>query len=235
MVDNMSLTQEQFDQLPDFVKTDYTQDGDVFVHVGVKKLKGTLDGLDAKNKEYETRLKTIESESAKKQADAEQAALEKLKADGKFDEIMKDAERRIGETTKQYEERIAKMQNAIKTEKRNSVVSDLASELATEAGSKAFKMLIASRIDVDPETGKITFLNDDGSASSLDFAGFKSEIQKDKTYTALLKATVSTNGGGLLNGNSGGSANASTTNTLAQEAKKKGDLTGFLKSHLSKG
>jgi hypothetical protein len=127
------------------------------------------------------------------------------------------------------------MQNAIKTEKRNSVVSDLASELATDAGSKAFKMLIASRIDVDPETGKITFLNDDGSASSLDFAGFKSEIQKDKTYTALLKATVSTNGGGLLNGNSGGSANASTTNTLAQEAKKKGDLTGFLKSHLSKG
>lgn len=221
----MQLTTEQYEQLPDFIKSEYVQDGDTYVHGGVKKLKGSLDALDGKLKETSTKLSAYEQKQQELQAEAERKALEKLKADGKVDEILADAERRIGETQKQYEERINRMANAIKTEKRNAIVSDLASELATDTGSTAFKKLIASRIDVDPETGKVTFLNDDGSASSLDMAGFKAELLKDSTYSALLKANIATTGGGFVNG---GSNNGRTMSNKANLAGNKADRLGAI-------
>ena len=203
------LTQEQFEQLPDFVKGDYEQDGDVYKHAGFLKVKRTANELDAKLKETSGRLSEYEQKQSERQAEAERKALEKLKAEGKVDEILADAERRIGETTKQFNERIDRMANQIKTEKRSAVVSDLA-ELATDKGRAAFKKLIASRIDVDAETGKVTYLNDDGSASSLDLAGFKAELLKDDSLSPLLKGDVVTTGGGNAQGSTGGSASVKT-------------------------
>lgn len=193
------LTAEQFEQVPDFLKADYVQDGEVYRHASdlkVGKLKSSLDGLDAKLREFE------KGEQAKIEA-AQAAALEKLKKEGKVDEILADAERRIGETTKQFSERIERMTNQIKTEKRSALVADLAAELATDKGSRAFKALVQSRIDVDAETGKVTFLNDDGSASSLDLNGFKAELIKDDSLSPLLKADLVTQGGGKVNGSNG--------------------------------
>ena len=129
------------------------------------------------------------------------------------DEILADAERRIGETQKQYDERLQRLSNQIKTEKRTAIVADLASELATDKGSAAFKRLVASRIDVDAETGKVTFLNDDGSASSLDMAGFKAELMKDASFEPLLKGGVVTFGAGNANGSTG-TGSASTVGNL---------------------
>lgn len=205
----MPLTQEQFESLPDFVKGDYVQHEGAYVpsaELKVSSLKKSLDGLDGK-------LKAFEQQEALKLQEAEKAALEKLKKEGKVDEILADAERRIGETQKQYEERLNRLVGQIKTEKRTSVVAELASELATETGSKAFKRLVASRIDVDPETGKVTFLNDDGSASSLDLAGFKAELLKDDSFAPLLKGNVTTTGGGKANGSTG-AGSASTVGNL---------------------
>lgn len=199
------LNAEQFEQLPDFLKEDYQQDGEVYRHVDsfkVTKLKSSLDGLDSKLKETSGKLSEYEQKQAERQAEAEKKALEKLKSEGKVDEILADAERRIGETTKQFQERIERMANQIKTEKRSAVVSDL-SEMATDQGRSAFKKLIASRIDVDAETGKVTYLNDDGSASSLDLAGFKAELMKDDSLSPLLKSDVVTTGGGNVNGSNG--------------------------------
>lgn len=202
------LTQEQFEALPDFVKQDYQQDGEVYRHNAefkAAKLKSSLDGLDSKLKETSGKLSEYEQKQAERQAEAERKALEKLKAEGKVDEILADAERRIGETTKQFNERIERMANQIKTEKRSAIVSEL-SEMATDKGRAAFKKLIASRIDVDAETGKVTVLNDDGSASSLDIAGLKADILKDESLGPLLKGDVVTSGGGNAKGSTGGSA-----------------------------
>lgn len=218
------LTAEQFEQVPDFLKADYVQEGEVYRHASdlkVGKLKSSLDGLDAKLREFE------KGEQAKIEA-AQAAALEKLKKEGKVDEIVADIERRNGETVKQFQERIERMTNQIKTEKRSALVSDLAAELATEKGSRAFKALVQSRIDVDAETGKVTFLNDDGSASSLDLNGFKAELMKDDSLSPLLKADLVTQGGGNANGNAGGSASVKTMKRSQFEAldpKSKMDFT----------
>lgn len=199
----MALTKDQFEQLPEFVRQDYAEHEGAFVPVAelkVSKLKSSLDGMDAK-------LKDFERKEAEKLAEAQSRALEQLKKEGKVDEILADADRRLNESQKQWQDRVERMSNQIKTEKRSAIVADLAAEVATEKGSAAFKRLVANMIDVDAETGKVTFLNADGSASALDLRGFKAELEKDDVFAPLLKANVATQGAGLANGsNHSGSA-----------------------------
>jgi len=197
------LTKEEYEGLPEKARGAFTQEGDLFVPAKDAKLKQTLNELDSKYKEASSKLSEYEQSQAQRQAEAERKALEKLKAEGKTDEIIADIERRNGETVKQFQERIERMTNQIKTEKRSALVSDLAAELATDKGSRAFKALVQSRIDVDAETGKVTILNDDGSASSLDLNGFKAELMKDDSLSPLLKADLVTQGGGNVKGSNG--------------------------------
>lgn len=223
------LTKDEYEQLPEKARAAFTQEGDQFVPAKDAKLKQTLNDLDNKYRETSAKLTEYESKQQQQQADAERKALEKLKAEGKVDEILADAERRLGESKSQYEARIERMTNQIKTEKRSALVADLAGEMATDLGSKAFKALIASRIDVDAETGKVTYLNADGSASALDLAGFKAELLKDDSLSPLLKGNITTLGGGFANGSVGGRATASTGNFGGTREERKAAIAAKFK------
>jgi hypothetical protein len=215
---------------------------DQFVEVEIDGKKGYQDkdslalkqlafNVKEENKTVKSRLSEFEKQQAEKLAEAERKALEKLKAEGKTDEIIADLERRHGETAKQAQERIDRLMGSIKTEKRTAIVADLASELATDSGSKAFKRLVADRIDVDPETGKVTFLNDDGGASSLDLAGFKAELLKDDSFAPLLKAGVVTKGGGNAQGSTGqGGANKPKATRGQFDTMNPAEKMSFIKS-----
>jgi hypothetical protein len=211
------LTVEQFGQLPDFVKDDYEKSGEVYrpkAEGKVATLKASLDALDVKHKTTDAQLREILAKSEDDRTKAEQAAFERLKKEGKVDELIADYERRMGETKKQYEDRIEKMTAAAKNDKRSAIVSELVSELATEKGKKAFARLVEGRIDYDPETGKTIFLNEDGSASSLDLAGFKAEIEKSDLFESLVKAQV----------NRGGDARGSNDRGGASKTMKRSDF-----------
>lgn len=223
------LTKEEFESLPEKARAAFVQEGEQFVPAKDAKLKQTLNELDNKYRETSAKLTEYESKQQQQQAEAERKALEKLKAEGKVDEILADAERRLGESQKAYEARIERMTNQIKTEKRSALVADLAGEMATDLGSKAFKALIASRIDVDAETGKVTYLNADGSASALDLAGFKAELLKDDSLSPLLKGNITTFGGGLANGSVGGRATASTGNFGGTREERKAAIAAKFK------
>jgi hypothetical protein len=215
---------------------------DQFVEVEIDGKKGYQDkdslalkqlafNVKEENKTVKSRLSEFEKQQAEKLAEAERKALEKLKAEGKTDEIIADLERRHGETAKQAQERIDRLMGSIKTEKRSALVADLASELATDSGSKAFKRLVADRIDIDPETGKVTFLNDDGGASSLDLAGFKAELLKDDSFAPLLKAGVVTKGGGNAQGSTGQGGASKPKATRSQfESMNPAEKMSFIKS-----
>lgn len=215
---------------------------DQFVEVEVDGKKGYQDkdslalkqlafNVKEENKAVKGRLSEFEKQQAEKLADAERKAFEKLKAEGKTDEIVADLERRNGETVKQFQDRIDRLTNSIKTEKRTALVADLAADLATDSGSKAFKRLVADRIDVDPETGKVTFLNDDGGASSLDLAGFKAELLKDDSLAPLLKAGIVTKGGGNAQGSTGqGGANKPKATRNQFDGMNPSERMSFIKS-----
>jgi hypothetical protein len=204
------LTVEQFGQLPDFAKGDYEKNGEVYRPVAEGKLsalKGSMNELDGKFKATESRLNEILSKHEDDRTRAEQSALERLKKEGKVDEILADYERRSNETKAQYEARIEKLSNSIKTDKRNLVLNDLASDLNIfEDSRKLFSKLVQDRIDVDPDSGKITYLDENGGATSLDKSGFLAEIVKDPAFDRMRKAEANQGGGANGSGNGGGAS-----------------------------
>ena len=212
------LTAEQFGQLPDFVKGDYEKAGDVYRPVAEGKLgalKGSLNDLDAKYRATDSQLKEILAKHEEDRTKAEQAALERLKKEGKVDEILADYERRANESKAQYEARIEKMANSIKAKERSIIVGDIAKELKIlDKSEKLFSKLVQDRIDVDPETGKITFLDEDGGATSLDKAGFIAELAKDEGFDTMRQAKIAS--GGVANGNNGNGGGASKILTRKQ-------------------
>jgi hypothetical protein len=228
------LNAEQFGQLPEFLKGDYEQSGEVYRHRSegkVSALKASLDSVDQKAKTYEQKLREIEAKSEEDRTKAEQAALDKLKKEGKVDEILADAERRHGETQKQYEARIEKLSNQIKTDQRNLDINSIAEKLKIFDDSKPlFAKLIKDRIEVDPETGKKTYLDENGGATSMTQDELIASLEKDPAYNRMRQANV--NSGGNANGNNGSNSGGAQQNPAAEAAKKKGDLAAFINASI---
>lgn len=211
----MALTQEQFETLPDFVKSDYVQHEGAYVQqaeLKVKGLKSSLDNLDSKLKEIEAG-KAAEIEAARVKG------LEEAKTKGD-----------VAEVEKRYQEQMADAVKRAREDERNSVTKELsqkqadtkASGIADTIGAnlavdkdaaEVIAELIKQRVKVDPETGKEYFLDASGSALSVNRSGFEAMLTKEGKFKHLVKAAIATNGAGGANGsNSGGSASSGKGN-----------------------
>lgn len=196
------LSKEQFEELPEFVKSQYVPDDDGFSHKGMLKVKQTANDLDGKLKELNTKLETFEDAKKQEIEKARAEALEQARSKGdvkaieeRYQQQMEDLAKRLEDTENGYKEKLDKLTTTVKTEKKNAIIAEL-SEMATDQGKKAFKSLVSSRVDVDAETGKAVFLDDDGRATSLDLKGFMAEIKKDEAFAPLVRADVTTTGTG---------------------------------------
>ena len=99
---------KDLNDVPEKYRADYVEvekDGvKIFQH---KDFLTVIGAMKRKSEERDTlanELKGYKSKEAERVAEAERKALEKLKAEGKIDEILADNEKRHGETIKQYEE-----------------------------------------------------------------------------------------------------------------------------------
>lgn len=213
------LTKEQYEQVPEFLKDDYVLDGEAYKHAGIVKMKGTLNDLNGKLEtqkgEFNTLSGRLSEFEVNKAAEIEQAradALEKARKDNNVDDILRierekleDEKRRIDESSSAFDSRM----KTVADNQKKSIAQSLSSELATDKGKAAFNRLIADYISVDPSTGLETYLNDDGSASSLNREQFILEIKKNELFSSLVKADINVNGGGKMNGGDASSANIS--------------------------
>ena len=226
---------KDLNDVPEKYRADYVEvekdGGKIFQH---KDFLTVIGAMKRKGEERDTlanELKGYKSKEAERVAEAERKALEKLKAEGKIDEILADSEKRHGETIKQYEERIAKRDAVVIKKARDAVVNEL-SALATDAGHEAFKEMISRKVDYDPEADKYIYTMCSG-ATTVDFAEFKADIMKSKTYAVMLKATVSSGGHGKNVLNGGGAAktitraqfDAMNQNQRAEHFKNGGTIT----------
>ena len=205
-------TQEQYDELPEFMKSDLVKDGDFYVHSQVVSLKKSLNSLDSKMKDEvgslnEQLRERIEAEE-KIAEQARKEAYEKAKAENNIDEIMRmeneklqDAQRLLDEQKEAFETE----KQSLSASHKDNIASRLAKELATPAGSKAFEQLIKHRLKVN-HLGQVDFLNDDGSASSLDEEQFKERLKGESIFSPLLSAGIVSSSPNLINGSNGGSA-----------------------------
>lgn len=208
-------TQDQYDQLPEFIQADFVKVGETYKHAGVVKMKETLNGLNSEKEQAQSKLAEIEKAKAEAIEAARAEAYEKAKAENNVEEILRierdklaDKERRLGETQTQFEARLDKAAQS----QRKSIAQSLAGKLSVEDGEQALEALVIGRITVDALTGQETFLNADGSASSLNKEQFIEELKKDKLFTPLIRHESKVSGGGNINGSQLGSASGSQKN-----------------------
>lgn len=169
-----------------------------------KALKEKLSGFESKLAEFET-------EKARAIEEAEQRTLEKARKDGDFETLERRANEKFEhlESTKNAEieeltAQLKALKDGIKAEKKNSFIANLKAEMATDKGAKAFEMLVSRYIDINPETGEKTYLDDAGGATSLDDEGFKKFVMQNELFAPLVKSGVVTSGGGNVNGSASG-------------------------------
>lgn len=239
------LTKEDFDALPEKAQAAFTLDGDEYVPVKDAKLKQTLNDLDSKYKSAEQKSKELEDRLAGFEA-AKQQEIEAVRAKELENARTKGDVKAIEE---RYQQQMADLEKRVREEAKNEAVSEFKTQQAQEkASSLADKIgltvgvdaesgeliadAIRQRIKIDPQTGEKIFHDAKGSALSIDEAGFIKEVANEKRFARLVKGDIVTTGGGNVKGNNGGSAPSGNENSEAQAAKKKGDLTGFIKANL---
>lgn len=226
----MSLNKEQYEQLPDFAKSEYVEVNGEYKHAGLVKVKQTADDLnsklDAERKEREQlskRLQEIEAGQAQKIEEARKQALEQARTKGdvaeiekRYQEQMQDLEKRTAERVRG--ETLAEVNQERAKEKAEALTQKIASSIALDGADTALVELLRKRITIDPDSGKPVFLNLDGSASSLDEKDFIAEVKKQPLYKYLIKGEPPTKGGGLTR-TADGSASRQTT-TKASKADR---------------
>lgn len=226
------LTQEQYEQLPDFVKSDYTEVDGVYKHAGMMKVKGTLNELDSKLKARDSefsqlneKLSSIEQQQAEKIEQARKDALEQAKSKGdiaaieqRYQEQMQDLEKRTAERVRQevqQEYTLKEVQSKAQIE-LNELVHGLKPK--DDFSKRLIEDHLKNRQKV--EDGKIIYLNEDGSASTLDHKGLLKELQESPMFKPLSSYTPPASGGGLINGSKGGGAPVAKNDVKANLEKR---------------
>jgi hypothetical protein len=214
-------TQEQFDSLPEWMQKDLVKDGDVYKHAGFLKVKKTADSNDEEKRKIAEELAQYKAAEATRKAEAEREGYERAKKDGNVEELEKrfmqqidDAKRRADESEKQFKERMAKLAQ----KEQRALAVQIAAKYAIDEDSQDLLVdALMRQIQVDVESDTTVFLDATGSALSVDRTGFEAEFLKTPRYQRLLKADVTTTGGGKTNGNNRDSASKKPEEYTEQE------------------
>lgn len=200
------LTQEQFDELPDYAKSAFAQQGDIYIPAKDAKLKQTLDELDGKYKGLSKQLEDFEAQKAAEIEAEKVKAMEEARNSKDVEAIEKRYQEQMADLEKRsYEKGKTEAHNEFKAQqaqlKANGIVDKVAMSIAVDNdAAEVISDLIRNRIEIDPDTGAEVFKDAKGSALSVSRDEFVSELKKEAKFKRLVKADIATNGGGLVNG-----------------------------------
>lgn len=210
------LTKEQFEELPEFLKKDYSEVEGVYKNIAVMTIKKTANDLDAKLKTsisaklaQDEQLQAFNELKEKEIREAREQGIEEATRDNKPEIVLKLEREKLADQEKIINEKMVtvnELMAGIATDKK-TVIADRLTKSAKEGFEDAFNTLILDLIDINVKTREKTFLNVDGSASSItDDKEFIEYLGTQKLFKALIKGTVTTTGAGLANGGLDGSA-----------------------------
>ncbi|MGB1297275.1 MAG: hypothetical protein ACPG8A_03320 [Psychrobium sp.] len=201
------LDQETYDSLPDVAKAGFAQDGDKFIPVKDAALKKSMNELDAKLKGVTGELESYKSTEAERIEAAKAEAMKQAQSKGDIELINKQHEQQMADLKERTTAQVkAEALLEFRTESAKKDASNLADKIGMNIGvdkesQGAVSDLIRHRIIVDPETGKKVFHDKQGSALSVDQAGFEAQVAIE--YPRLAKSGVVTDGGGAAMGSGG--------------------------------
>jgi len=228
----MILQYEALDDVPEDLKEsfiEFKEDGKtLFLHKDLAetkrefyRTKGDLTQAQRKQQEALERLQALEEAENKRQRELEEKDLESKQKNGQYEEILNDFKTKAQQREEELKRQLDELNSNVRNEKKSAVVSELSS-LGTEHARNTLKRLIASDLDFGDDGSLIVMEN--GKASSTTIAEYKAKL-KD-LYPFLVGESHGKGGNGK--GGNGSLTQTGNTNVKAEEAKKRGDLKGFL-------
>lgn len=204
-------------------------------------IKGENKTLKEAKAEQEKALKEFQEAEQAKLAKAREDALAEAESAGDIKRIKEEFAQReadLRKTVKEEARREVEQEFTQKqaAERATSIADNIGATLGIEKedGETIAEILKAKgRVKVDPDTGKEQYYDDKGGALSVDREGFIALLKQEKRFARLIKNGIVVEGGGNINGNGQGGAQTGSQNKAADEAKKKGDVAGFIKANLN--
>lgn len=228
----MKLTKEQYESLDESLRGEFELQGDVYVSLDELKVAGLKESLNNLDSKMKAEKAAQEAETQRLIEEAREQALEEAKSKNNVDEILRlerekleDEEKRINS----QREELTSIKQELANDKLNNVIDQLSNHVVSHL-QPAFKRIIKAYIDVNIDTREVTYLNEDGSASSLNTADFVKDLAERDTFKPFMKASLATDGKGILNGDGGGSTaakNPKEMNSMERLEFKKRDPEGF--------
>jgi len=218
------LNAEEFNAIPETMREHFAEVEDNGAKVYRSKVVMAQAETLAKYKTKAAELDTLKSEYATKAEQAEAARIQALKEKGDFEELYKVESTKSAETL----ERLRKKDEALSNKAKQSLINGL-KNLFTDDGEDAGLDMLESMISFDVESEKYVF-SDKGTKLNVDENGFREYVENHKRFATVVKAKSSIGGKGQNAGNATNDLNGNSAK--AEEAKKKGDLTGFLNASI---
>ncbi len=195
-----------------------------------------ITGLKSKNSELLNKIDGYKGQMSEQERAVEEArkvAAEKeearLKAEGDIEGLKKHYETQLAEATAQLSSEKEAAQNALKQRDLSEVHSEIMRGVHENFAPAAQALLNANTSVAYDEQGNKTVTIAHGDKQFNSVADFKEFAKTDSTWSAMLSAP-NTQGIGA-EGNKGGQA-AINTNEAAENAKKQGDLMGYLNASI---
>jgi hypothetical protein len=192
------LTKDEYEKLAPALKTEYVEDdGGYKLDIDGEEDTGALKR--AKDREAQ------KARDEKKRADELQEKLDAVtdgdaRKKGDIETLEKSWQKKEGETKKQYDARIAKLEGHIKT----SLVDTLASQIAHKISNAPSLILphIKQRLiaDLEGDTPTTKVLDRDGKASAFTIEDLTKEFVANKEFSSIMIGSKATGGGAPKNG-----------------------------------
>lgn len=231
----MRLTTEQYEALEESLKAEFELHDGAYVNVDSLKVAGLKSSLDNLDKKMRDEKAEREAETQRLIEEAREQALEEAKSKNNTDEILRIEREKLEDESRRIESSREEL-IAIKTDMANEKLTNIIDSLSNHVVSHlvpAFRSVIKNFIHVDVDTREVTFKNDDGSASSLNFDQFIEDLAKRKTFEPFMKGKTPTEGGGLAEGGNGGGAVTKKPSEMTTQERidfKQRDPEGFRKA-----
>jgi hypothetical protein len=224
----LKITKAEYEKLSDAKKEEYLIEADGSYKLDLEgeedngPLKRALERERESAKTSKTRLAEIEAE-------LDAMRTESATKNKDVDTLNKQFEKKLGETTAQYNERLAKRDSFIQATLIDSVASKVASKISLAPALLLPHLKARMQVNFDGDEPTTVILGTDGKPSKMTIDELQAEFVANRDFSAIIKASNAS--GGASSGKSGGGAPKPSSNNTADLSKMSpADLAAHLES-----
>lgn len=188
------LSKEEYEKLPDILKSEYQEKDGSFVVLldGDDELRRAKDHEVNAHKETRDKLKELQS-----QLDAMRD--NKSRESGDVKALEESWRNKLTEREAELSTKINSLQSSIVSTMRDSVLTDLASKLVKPDASRLFKKSLEDRLQVDlsGDRPEVRILDNKGQRSAMSISDLEKEIVASPEYSSIIIASKASGGAGV--------------------------------------